>query len=201
MKRFGLLLFSLFFFAPAAQAGNVEWKLDKGHSYIGFSVKHLGITNVRGEFKDFDAVIQADAVSGKVASLEATAKASSIDTGVAARDGHLQGDDFFDAATYPVLTVKSKSIQWNGGKVVAKADLTIRNVTKEVTFTGNLIGTQKVNFGDGDQLRAGYELTATINRKDFGLKFNSIAEGVSVVADEVKITLEIQTSRLLAGQS
>ncbi len=202
MKRFSIALFSLLFLAALdAQAAPAKWEIDKGHSYIGFSVKHLGITNVRGEFKDFDAVVHADPSTGKVTSLEATAKTSTVDTGIEGRDNHLKGDDFFNAAKYPTLEVKTKSVKWNGNEVTAKADLTIRNVTRSVTFTGTLVGTHKVNFGSGDQIRAGYELTATINRKDFGLKFSRMAEGVSVVADEVKIILEIQTSRMLAGQS
>ena len=203
MQRFGLSAIALVFLFTAveAQAGDVKWSLAKGHSYIGFSVRHLGITNVRGEFKEYDSEIYADPRTGKVSSLEATVKADSIDTGIAGRDGHLKSDDFFNTAEYPSIKVKTKSIKWKGNEVTAKADLTIRDITKEVTFTGNLIGTQKVNFGDGDQLRAGYELSAVINRQEFGLKFNRMAEGAAVVADNVKIVIEVEASHRLTGES
>ena len=202
MKRSGIVLFALFFVALEARAGTgIKWELDKGHSYVGFSVRHLGITNVRGEFEDYEAVIHADPTTGKVTTIEATAKADSVDTGIEGRDNHLKSDDFFNAKKYPTLKLKSKSIEWKGNEVSGVATVTIRNVSKDVKFTGKLIGTQKVNFGDGDQLRAGYELTATINRQDFGLKFNRMAEGVSVVSNQVEIVIEAQASRRLVGQS
>ena len=152
---------------------------------------------VRQPFGGFTATIEADSETAKLTRVEATAKTGSIDTGNAKRDGHLRSDDFFNATKYPVLELKARSFKWDGHSFTAVADLTIRDVTKPVKFEGELIGTHKVNFGDGPQVRAGYQASATINRQEFGLKFNKIAEGVSVVADEVKITIQIQMSRKL----
>jgi polyisoprenoid-binding protein YceI len=197
MKSFTLLAVPFVALAFDAEAKATQWNLDKAHTEIGFSVRHLGISNVKGKFRDFDATIEADEKTGKLTALMATAQAETIDTGNPKRDGHLRSDDFFNATKHPVLALKAKSFQWKGKKFTAMVDVTIRGVTKTVKFEGALIGTQKVNFGDGDQIRAGYEAHATINRQDFGLKFNALAEGVSVVADNVEIEIQVEMSRKL----
>lgn len=197
MRMFVLSFLALTFSVSTARAENVAWTLDKAHSGVGFTVRHLGLTKVHGKFTDFDATATADAKTGKVATVEATARAASVSTGVDKRDEHLRTDDFFAADTNPEIKAVSRKITWKGHKVTADVDLTIRGVTKAVKFTGEQLGVQKVNFGDGDQLRTGYTLTAKINRKDFGLKFNAVMEGVAVVSDEVTIELDVQLSRLL----
>ena len=197
MKKTILSIVSVFLWASVAQAGSVAWSVDKAHSEVSFKVRHLGLSNVRGHFNEFDATTMADAKTGKITSVEATAKTASVDTGMEKRDGHLQSDDFFNAAKYPTLKAKLTSIKWKGDNFTAQATLTLRDITKKVTFKGELIGTHKVNFGSGDQLRAGYQAETKINRKEFGLKFNSLAEGVSVVSDEVTIILDIQIYRSL----
>jgi polyisoprenoid-binding protein YceI len=197
MKRFTLLAVPVVALAFDAEAKSTQWNLDKAHTEIGFSVRHLGISNVKGKFREFDAKIEADGKTGKLTALEATAQAKTIDTGNSKRDDHLRSDDFFNAAKHPVLALKAKSFEWKGKEFTAMVDLTIRDVTKTVKFEGALIGTQKVNFGDGDQLRAGYEAHATINRQDFGLRFNALAEGVSVVGDSVKLEIQVEMSRKL----
>ena len=193
--RVPVLFAAAFFTAGLAQAAPAEWSLDRAHSEVGFKVRHLGIANVRGHFKTFDAKVLADAKSGRVTSVEATAQAASIDTGVEKRDGHLRSDDFFNAEKYPTLKATLSDLRWKGNKVEGKAKLTIRDVTKTVPVTGELLGTHKVNFGDGDQIRAGYTFTTTVNRKAFGLRFNAMAEGVAVVADEVTIEIQLEISR------
>lgn len=197
MRAIGTTAFLILFSAGYAQAEPVAWSLDKAHSHIGFSVRHLAITNVRGEFKDFDATVMADAKTGKITSVEATAKTASVDTGVEKRDAHLRKDDFFDSEMYPTMSLVTRSIKFSGKKFTATVDLTIRDVTKTVTFKGEMLGPEKVNFGDGEQFRVGYQAEATINRKDFGLKFGAITEGVAVVGDSVKITLEVELWRKL----
>ena len=188
----GLLL------AAPATAEDISWNLDKNHSAVGFSVRHLGISNVRGEFKDFDATIKGDAKTGQLSSVEATTQTASIDTGNSSRDKHLASDDFFAADKNPTISFKTRKITWDTPKTfIATVDLTMRGVTKKVVAKGELLGTHKVDFGDGPQLRAGYEVTATVNRKDFGLKFDKMAEGVSVVGDEVKIDISVETSHKL----
>jgi polyisoprenoid-binding protein YceI len=178
--------------ASVANDKNVEWSIDPGHSHIGFVAKHLGFTKVNGQFKKFSGKVFADPKTGKIANFEAEADTASVDTGIEKRDTHLKSDDFFNAEKYPQLKLKLKSIKWNGNKFTAKADLTIRDVTKEVPFKGELLGVHMVNFGQGPQQRAGYEATATISRKDFGLKYAAITEGLSVVGDAVDLNLDTE---------
>jgi polyisoprenoid-binding protein YceI len=188
---------------PAAPGSDksVEWTVDPVHSHIGFSTKHLGFSKVSGEFKKFAATVHADPKTAKITSLEATAETSSIDTGIEKRDTHLKSDDFFAAEKYPQLKLALKKINWSGNKFTANAELTIRNVTKPVTFKGELVGTHQVNFGQGPQQRAGYVATATINRKAFGLKWNMVTEGVAVVADNVDLDLAIEMSYVAPAQA
>jgi polyisoprenoid-binding protein YceI len=168
---------------------SVEWTLDAAHSHVGFSVRHL-VSKTSGQFKKYGAVVKADPKTAKITSLEATVETASIDTGIEKRDTHLRGDDFFATDKYPQLkVVLGKPIKWNGNKFTTTADVTIRDVTKAVPFKGELLGVHAANFGQGEHTRAGYEATATINRKDFGLKFAGVNEGIALVGDEV--TLEI----------
>lgn len=176
---------------PAANPNDksVEWTLDASHSQIGFVARHLGFSKATGHFKKFAAVVRADPKTGKISTLEATAETASIDTGIEKRDAHLRSDDFLNAEKFPQLKIAMKSIKWNGTKFTAQADLTIRDVTKTVPFKGELLGVHNVNFGQGLTTRAGYEATATISRKEFGLKWNMVTEGLSVVADPIQIEL------------
>jgi polyisoprenoid-binding protein YceI len=184
--------------ALGAVAGNVEWQFDPVHSHVGFSVRHLGISKVGGEFKSVKAKVVADEGTGRVSSIEATVDVASITTGVEARDNHLRSPDFFDAAKFPSLTVKADRIAWKGDRLSGTAQMTIKGVTKSVPFEGEYLGAQKANFGQGEQLRTGYSMTATINRKDFGLGFNAFMEGMAVVSDQVAITVDVELFRSLA---
>ncbi|HKU38205.1 MAG TPA: YceI family protein, partial [Polyangiales bacterium] len=175
-----------------AKPGPVEWTLDAGHSRVAFVAKHLGFSKVEGQFKKFSATIKADSKTAKITELEATADVASIDTGIEKRDTHLKSDDFFNAAQYPQLKLVLKSIQWQGNKFTAKADLTMRDVTKTVTLKGELLGVNTVDFGQGKTQRAGYEATAKVNRKDFGLKYAAVTEGLSIVGDEIEIKLQAE---------
>lgn len=197
MRVMTLLVVAMTAAPMAAHAADVKWELDTSHSHVAFSVRHLGLSNVRGEFKKFEANVLADDKTAKITSGEATVQAASVDTGISGRDDHLRGDAFFDVAKYPTMKLVFKSIQWNGNKFIAKADMTMLATTKSVEVRGELVGTRKVNFGAGDQLRAGYSASTTINRQEFGLRFNQMAEGVSMVGDEVKIEFEIELFRKL----
>lgn len=189
----GLVTFALLA-ASAVQAQDVAWKIDKAHSKVGFVARHLAFAKVSGKFGAFDAKITANAKTGKLSSVEATVQAASVDTDNDKRDQHLRKDDFFAADKHPTLKLKTKSIKWNGNRFTALTALTIRGVTRDVTFTGELLGARKVDFGRGSHMRAAYEATAKINRKEFGLKFNGLAEGISIVGDEVEIDLQIEAS-------
>jgi polyisoprenoid-binding protein YceI len=179
--------------SSVALAQSAAWTADPTHSEVTFTARHLGFAKVRGSFKSFSAKVEADA-KGKITKLAAEADAKSVDTGVAKRDEHLRSDDFFNAEKFPKLKLDLKSIKWKGNKFTATVALTIRDVTKDVQFTGELLGVQTVNFGAGPHQRAAYEAHATINRKDFGLKFAGVAEGISIVGDEIELELRLEIS-------
>lgn len=196
--RYPLMLALPLLLAGSVDAKEVDWNLDSYHSTVGFSVRHLGISKVRGKFNTYEGKIKADDKTAKLTSVEATVDANSIDTGIAKRDQHLQADDFFAASKYPKLKLKTRSIKWKGNKFTAVVDLTIRNITKTVSAKGELLGKQKVNMGRGEEIRAGYLVTTAINRKDFGLSFSGTTEGVAMVGDQVTIELEIEMVRSVA---
>lgn len=179
--------------ATPANAQEASWDLDAAHSTVGFTVRHLGISKVRGRFTKVDEVaVQADAKTGKLSAVKATVAVASVDTGIAKRDEHLRAPDFFDAARFPTLTFVSKAVTIKGDAVEVRGDLTIKGNTRSVVLSGEYLGVRKVNFGGGDQLRAGYSLAAEINRKEFGLSFGGVTEGVSMVSDTVRIELEVE---------
>ncbi len=190
------LLFALplLLLVSQVKAQAVDWNVDPNHSHIGFSARHLGFSKVEGQFRKYAAQITADAKTGKITALTATAETASVDTDNEKRDAHLRTDDFFNAEKFPQLKLKLKSIKWRGDKFTAKADLTMRDVTKEVVFAGELLGVHEVDFGQGKHMRAAYEATTKVNRKDFGLKFGGVAEGLSIVGDEVQLNLSIEIS-------
>jgi len=178
----------------SSRAEPVQWNVDPSHSEVGFVARHLAFAKVRGELKTFSAQIVADDKTGKIEKLSAEADTASIDTGVKKRDDHLRSDDFFNAAKYPKLKLELKSIKWKGKKFDAVVALTIRDITKDVKLSGELLGIKTVNFGQGPHLRAAYEAEATINRKEFGLNFAGLAEGIAIVGDEVEIHLQLEMS-------
>jgi len=193
MKRSSLFIIPLFLLALNVQAAETAttWQLDKAHSDIGFWVKHLGVSKVKGNFKQFDAVIEAGA-DGKITSVSADTIVDSIDTGIEKRDGHLKSPDFFDSAKFPKITLKSKKITWSGNNVSVETDFTMKGVTRTVVFTGEFLGAQKADFGQGAQLHAGYSLKGKLNRQDFGLAFNMLAEGTAIVGDEINLEIEVE---------
>jgi polyisoprenoid-binding protein YceI len=170
----------------------VEWQIDPNHCEIGFVARHLAFAKVRGQFKSFTATVQADSKTGKLASVKASADTASVDTDNEKRDNHLRSDDFFAASKFPKLTLETQSIKWTGDKFTAVVKLTLRGVTRNVTFEGEQLGVRTVNFGQGAQQRAAYEARATIKRQDFGLNFSGAAEGLAIVGDEVEIQLQVE---------
>ncbi|MGB0989230.1 polyisoprenoid-binding protein [Arcobacter sp. F155] len=164
--------------------------LDKVHSDVGFSVKHLMITNVKGNFTDYDGKIDFDHDTKTFNALEAKIKATSIDTGIVKRDNHLRSDDFFAAEKYPEITFKMKSYKKDGDEGVMVGDLTMRGITKEVELDVEDIATVK-DF-DGNN-RVGFTLEGKVNRMDFGLKWNKALEfGGVAVSETVKLIVEVQ---------
>ena len=186
---------ALFAFSGEADADSVQWELDAAHSSVGFSVRHLGISKVRGTFTDVTASVKGDSKTGKIDWVKASIGVASVDTGNKKRDKHLSAADFFDAKKFPKMQITTKKINWKGNNLSGTASMAIKGTTKDVKFKGEYLGAHKVNFGGGDQMRAGYTITAKINRKDFDLSFSGVAEGIALVGDEVTIELEIQIAR------
>ncbi len=165
---------------------NTNWLLDTTHSEISFKVKHMMISTVTGHFEDFQATAKTNGDDFNGASLNFSAKTASINTKNKDRDAHLQSDEFFNSEKFPEMTFVSKS--FNGDKLVG--DLTIRDITKEVTLEAELNGIAVDPYG---QTKAGFEIKGEISRKDFNLTWNAVTEaGSVVVSDKVKLVVDVQ---------
>lgn len=158
------------------------WSFDKAHSKVTFSVTHLMISEVSGQFKEFEGKVVSKSDDFADSQIEFTIKVGSINTDNEKRDGHLKSGDFFDAEKYPTITFKSKSFKKAKGKnYKLTGDMTIRDVTKEITLDVIYYGTMKDGYGN---TKAGFKITAEINRMDYGVKWNSVLEGGGVVVGE-----------------
>jgi polyisoprenoid-binding protein YceI len=161
------------------------YKIDPPHSSVGFSIRHMGISNIRGHFDEFAGTVLVD--NGAIKEANGTVQVKSINTGVQMRDNHLRSPAFFDVTNYPVMTFKTKSVEQKGAESVLIADFTLHGVTKELRLPVKLSGPIKDPQG---KTRIGLEARATINRKDYGINYNSVIEsGIAAVGEEV--TLEI----------
>ena len=164
------------------------WNIDPAHSRVGFSVKHLGISTVRGEFRNYDGSL----VIGEDGSITAsgTVAADSIDTRQPDRDAHLKSADFFDAENYPQITFQSTSvIATDQDTYEITGDLTLRGVTQQITLSAQTGGAETDGYGFE---RLGLEATATISRNAYGMKFNqALGSGNAIVSDKVKLDLDI----------
>jgi len=167
------------------------YKIDPSHSEILFKVKHLMITNVTGHFAKFDATLSSDKDDFTDAVISFEADTASVSTNSAQRDGHLLSDDFFNAEKFPKLTFTSTGIEKTGDdEYKLSGNLTIRDITKPVTLEVSYAGTVTDPWG---QVKAGFEITGKINRKEFGLKWHAVTEaGGFVAGDEVKLLLNVQ---------
>src|ERR1700688_25739 len=172
-----------------------QWQIDPAHSAAHFSVRHLMISNVRGEFSKLSGSALINAADPAKSTVEVTIEAASINTREPQRDEHLRSADFFDVANHPALTFRSKRVQPLGAdNFKLTGDLTIRGVTKEVT--SDVEGPTASVKDPWGNIRAGVTASAKINRKDFGLVWNALTEaGGVVVGDEVKITIEAELIR------
>jgi len=189
-SAFVLVAFLALLAAPAAAADLASYKLDPPHSSVGFAVRHLAVSTVRGEFTDFTGTFQVDEADPTKSSFEVHIQAASINTRNDRRDNHLRSADFFDAANNPELVFKSKRIVKSGDEYVAYGDLTIRGVTKEVPLRFTLIGPVK---DPGKLSRIGVEAHATVNRMDYGVSWSRALEGGGfVVSDDVRIEINAE---------
>ncbi|MEK0154890.1 YceI family protein [Arthrobacter oryzae] len=164
------------------------WTLDNSHSEIGFTVRHAGISKVRGQFTD--AVATLDLAQNVADSkVNATIQTASFDSGDVNRDGHVRGEDFFDVEKFPEISFVSNAIVPKGDAYELQGDLTIKGVTRPVALETELHGVAVDPFGN---TRAGLTAETTISRKDFGLTWNAVLEaGGVLVSDKVAINLEL----------
>ena len=174
---------------PALQAQN--WEIDSNHSSAQFSVRHIMISNVKGEFTKVSGKAIYDPKNLAGASLEATIDASSVNTREPRRDNHLRSAEFLDVAKFPVITFKSSKFVKTAAGLSILGDLTIRGVTKPVTLTVDG-PTGEVNDPKSGP-KIGASATTKINRKEFGMLYNAVVEaGSFVVGDDVVITLDVE---------
>ena len=179
--------------AAASQSSKpTQWQIDPAHSAAHFSVRHLMISNVRGEFTKLSGSALINPADPAKSSVEVTIEAASVNTREPQRDDHLRSADFFDVANHPTLTFRSKRIESLGPEnFKLTGDLTIRGVTKEIAF--EVEGPTAPVKDPWGNIRAGITASTKINRKDFGVAFNALTEtGGLVVGDEVKITVEAE---------
>ncbi len=167
------------------------WKVDHSHTEIGFSVRHLMISNVRGHFKTFEGTVVATDDSFKDAKISLSIDPASITTNNDMRDGHLRSADFFDVEKFPAMAFESTSFVPTGDKQYEiKGNMTMHGVTKEISFTATLEG-----FGKNMQGArvASFDLTGSIIRSEFGLTWNvAIEAGGVTVSDEVKFNFTVE---------
>ncbi|MBD2703044.1 YceI family protein [Spirosoma sp. BT702] len=173
-------------------AVDTTWVIDPLHSEVQFKVKHLVISTVTGSFGKYEGqIVSHDDDDFDGASVSFSADIDSITTGQEQRDGHLKSADFFDAASHPKLTFVSTSMTKTGDDTYSLiGDLTIRGTTKSVTLNVEHGGQMQDFYG---QTKAGFEISGTIKRKEFGLTWDGVTEaGGVVVSDDVKLALNIQ---------
>lgn len=183
--------------ATAVQSGTTTWQLDPTHSSVEFSVKHMMMTTVRGRFKEVKAMLTGDRDHPEDAGVHATVETASIDTGVADRDAHLRGSDFFDADRFPQITFRSTRIEKppkeDGDRFRVMGDLVIRDSSLEVVLDCEYQGRGSDPWG---KTRAGFSFRTEIDRREWGLRWNQAIEtGGVLVANKVRIEGEVQFVR------
>ena len=179
--------------ATAFVSAQSEWKLDKAHSSVTFTVRHMVISEVAGSFKDFTVALKSSKDDFSDADVQSTIKVGSISTDNANRDNHLKSDDFFNAEKFPEINFKSTSFEKLGdNKYKITGDLTMRDVTKNVTFDAVLNGTMKTQRG----MLAAWKAVTSINRFDYNLKWSKTLEtGGLMVGQDVTITLNLELNK------
>ena len=174
-------------FVGSAVAGETgTYNFDKAHSVIGFKVKHNGLIEIPGFFRDFTGTVNYDAKDVTKSTVEFTAKATSVDTGVAARDNHLRSKDFFEIEKFPEITFKSTKVEQKGKGWVMTGDFTMKGVTKSMTFPFSIVGFIPASERAGT--RMGIWAETKLNRRDFGVNYGTAA----TIADEISIELAIE---------
>jgi polyisoprenoid-binding protein YceI len=180
--------------ATSTQTGTTTYAIDAAHSQVGFSVKHMMFSTVRGNFRGFEGTVEVNHDNPANSSVNVTIDASTITTGDERRDEHLRSGDFFEVAMYPTITFKSTSIDYrNDDNFTINGELTMHGVTAPVKIKAEKTGEGTNPWGVDV---AGFEGTTEINREDFGLTYNAALEkGGVLVGREIKINLELEVAK------
>ena len=170
-----------------------SYSFDKAHSSIGFRVKHMGLVDVPGYFRDFTGTVNYDAKDVTKSTVEFMAKTTSVDTGVAPRDNHLRTKDFFEVETYPEMTFKSTKIEKKGKGLMITGDFTMKGVTKSISFPFNVVGFLK--DAKSGATRMGATAETVINRRDFGVNYGTnLPNGTAMLSDNITVVLNIEAN-------
>ena len=180
--------------ATRPTVGTQTWAIDPIHSTAEFAVKHMVFTTAKGLFRELEGTVEFDETNPAASKVNAAIQVASIDTREPNRDAHLKSDDFFNAEKYPTITFKSNRVEVTSeNRAKVYGDLTIRDITREVVLDTEYHGQLVDAYGNQ---RASFTAETEISRKEFGLRWNALLEtGAAVVADKVKITLDIAAVR------
>lgn len=192
MKRIINVIAAVVILAIPVFASAASWSIDTDHSSIGFKVRHMMVSNVKGDFGKFNGVVEIDDKDLTKSKVEVVIDTASINTGVAKRDDHLKSADFFDVAKYPTMTFVSGKVKKVGnGTLEVYGKLSLHGVTRDVVL--DVEGPTREYKDPWGNVKRGATATTRINRKDFGLTWNKAVEsGGVVVGDEITIALEIE---------
>jgi polyisoprenoid-binding protein YceI len=185
--------------APFPEALTGTWEIDPTHTTIGFAARHAMVSTVRGHFSGFSGGATIDASAPDRSSAWLDLDPNTISTNNDMRDGHLRSADFFEVETYPTISFRSTAVKADGEQLILTGDLTIRGVTRSVDIVWEFGGVAVDPFGN---TKAGFEGSATINRKDWGLTWNSALEtGGVLVGDKIKLVLEVEANKQVTADA
>lgn len=185
-----LILGAMVVAGGVARAEVLSFEVDKAHTSIGFAVKHMVVSTTKGSFNDFTGEFSVDPADPTTLSAKATIAATSVDTANEKRDGHLRNEDFFDVAKYPEIKFESTGAEKTDDGILLKGNLTIKDVTKEVSIPVEVNG--PVTGPQGNTLY-GFEGSTKINRKDWGIVYGGVLDnGGLMIGDDVKIEISVE---------
>jgi polyisoprenoid-binding protein YceI len=192
MKKLTIIAVCALLVPAVGQAFDDTYTVDLAHAEIGFSVKHLGISNVRGEFADFKAALDYDGENLSSLKGEATIQAASIDTGNKKRDGHLRNADYFDVAKYPEITFKSTGVHAHGDTAHMDGVLTIKGISKKIRLDVTLNGPVDSPFEPGVRI-IGFQASTQINRQEFNVGHDGPSD--KLIGDTISIEISIEAKK------
>ncbi len=191
-KNLSLAALALLLGGAAAAYAQTTYTIDPMHSEADFSILHMDLSHVHGQFSKITGTIVLDEKDMSKSSVQATIPIDTVDTGVSMRDNDLRGTAFFDAAKYPTMTFQSTSVTPDSDGYKVAGNLTMHGVTKPVTLQMDPLGPAISMHG---QTHRGFQATTTLDRKDFGLKWNGLLpNGDAMIGDTVKITLDVEAA-------